>query len=211
MTDKYMSLEKGLNQKEVNMGAEAVITEATSYLPVSELIKSQLKGLEWAFNNLLDLTEEQEETILKESERLGRWTEVHERVEQKNIEHLQARIKKLEKLSAERLVIVDEFTHFSETEYKLIRDRDSAHLTLPHILLDAHEIQSGHNRVRHAEGLISQLPKNHDGRNSWLLNYGRGLESQEKRRALADSDLAEDRKISVWDERTQSLGIRGGK
>jgi hypothetical protein len=28
--------------------------------------------------------------------------------------------------------------------------------------------------VRWAEGLIRQLPANHDGRNSWLLNYGTG-------------------------------------
>lgn len=34
------------------------------------------------------------------------------------------------------------------------------------------EIQSGEDRVRWAEGLILQLPMNHDGRNSWLINYG---------------------------------------
>lgn len=34
------------------------------------------------------------------------------------------------------------------------------------------EIQSGFNRVRFAEGLILQLPEDHDGRNTWLLNYG---------------------------------------
>lgn len=33
------------------------------------------------------------------------------------------------------------------------------------------EIQSGHDRVRWAEGLIRQLPETHGGRNSWLLNY----------------------------------------
>lgn len=35
------------------------------------------------------------------------------------------------------------------------------------------EIQSGMDRVRWAEGLIKQLPEDHEGRNSWLLNYGR--------------------------------------
>lgn len=35
------------------------------------------------------------------------------------------------------------------------------------------EIQSGLDRVRFAEGLIRQLPEDHDGRNTWLLNYGR--------------------------------------
>lgn len=34
------------------------------------------------------------------------------------------------------------------------------------------EIQSGLDRQGWAEGLIQQLPKDHDGRNSWLLNYG---------------------------------------
>lgn len=34
------------------------------------------------------------------------------------------------------------------------------------------EMQCGLNRVRWAELLINQLPKDHDGRNSWLLNYG---------------------------------------
>jgi len=40
------------------------------------------------------------------------------------------------------------------------------------IALDRFEIQSGLDRVRAAEGLIRQLPDNHDGRNTWLLNYG---------------------------------------
>jgi hypothetical protein len=42
------------------------------------------------------------------------------------------------------------------------------------IYLNAAEIQSCLDRVKWAEGLILQLPKNHDGRNSWLLNYGVG-------------------------------------
>ena len=40
------------------------------------------------------------------------------------------------------------------------------------IHLNKAEIQSGLNRVKWAEALIRQLPENHDGRNSWLLNYG---------------------------------------
>lgn len=40
------------------------------------------------------------------------------------------------------------------------------------------EMQSGLTRVRNAEGLISQLSVNHDGRNTWLLNYGTGPEAQ---------------------------------
>jgi len=42
------------------------------------------------------------------------------------------------------------------------------------IVLDAAEVQSGVDRVRWAEGLIRQLPETHDGRNSWLMNYGKG-------------------------------------
>lgn len=34
------------------------------------------------------------------------------------------------------------------------------------------EKQSGLSRVRFAELLIEQLPEDHDGRNTWLLNYG---------------------------------------
>lgn len=50
------------------------------------------------------------------------------------------------------------------------------------ILLSAAEVQSGLTRVRWAERLIEQLPANHDGRNSWLLNYGTGEAAQELRR-----------------------------
>jgi len=34
------------------------------------------------------------------------------------------------------------------------------------------EIESGLSRVKWAELLIKQLPEKHEGRNSWLLNYG---------------------------------------
>jgi hypothetical protein len=43
------------------------------------------------------------------------------------------------------------------------------------ILKTPHEMQSGCDRQRHAELLIEQLPEDHDGRNTWLLNYGRGV------------------------------------
>jgi len=36
------------------------------------------------------------------------------------------------------------------------------------------EIQSGLTRVRAAENLILQLPSDHGGRTTWLLNYGTG-------------------------------------
>lgn len=41
------------------------------------------------------------------------------------------------------------------------------------IQLNPAELQSGLDRVYWAELLIKQLPEDHDGRNSWLLNYGR--------------------------------------
>lgn len=41
------------------------------------------------------------------------------------------------------------------------------------------EIQSGVTRVKWAEGLIRQLPEDHDGRNNWLLNYSAVYEFDE--------------------------------
>lgn len=49
------------------------------------------------------------------------------------------------------------------------------------IKLNSAEVQSGSSRVRWAEGLIAQLPKTHEGRNSWLMNYGIRGESDEIR------------------------------
>lgn len=50
------------------------------------------------------------------------------------------------------------------------------------IKLTKAELQSGTNRQSYAEALISQLPTYHDGRNTWLLNYGIGEESVEMRK-----------------------------
>lgn len=49
------------------------------------------------------------------------------------------------------------------------------------IKLNNAEIQSTYDRVKSAEGLILQLPKEHDGRNTWLLNYGISDEAKELR------------------------------
>ena len=43
------------------------------------------------------------------------------------------------------------------------------------------EAESGFDRVRWAESLIVQLPPEHEGRNSWLLNFGTGEEASGKR------------------------------
>jgi hypothetical protein len=39
------------------------------------------------------------------------------------------------------------------------------------------EAKSGFDRVRWAEMLILELPKTHEGRNAWLLNFGSGDEA----------------------------------
>ncbi len=67
------------------------------------------------------------------------------------------------------------------------------------IFLSPAECSSGQDRVKWAEGLIRQLPVEHDGRNSWLLNYGRSDEAlvlQAKRKA-------------VWDEEHNCLASAG--
>ena len=46
------------------------------------------------------------------------------------------------------------------------------------IILTKHEVQSGSTRQKWAEELILQLPKDHNGRNSWLLNYGTSDEAK---------------------------------
>lgn len=51
-----------------------------------------------------------------------------------------------------------------------------------HYVLTPVEIQSNLTRVRCAELLILQLPNDHDGRNTWLLNFGIGEEAQERRK-----------------------------
>lgn len=50
------------------------------------------------------------------------------------------------------------------------------------IKLNKAEIQSNLTRVEWAEGLILQLPKTHEGRNSWLLNYGTKDEAEALRK-----------------------------
>lgn len=49
------------------------------------------------------------------------------------------------------------------------------------VLFSGAETASKLSRVKWAEGLIRQLPKNHEGRNSWLMNYGKSEEADEIR------------------------------
>ncbi len=43
------------------------------------------------------------------------------------------------------------------------------------------EVQSNLDRQRAAEILILQLPETHDGRNTWLLDFGASIEAQQLR------------------------------
>jgi len=52
------------------------------------------------------------------------------------------------------------------------------------INLNEAEIQSGYDRVSYAENLILQLPTDHDGRNTWLLNYGKSKEGKKFRKNM---------------------------
>lgn len=58
-------------------------------------------------------------------------------------------------------------------EYAYARPAPGVPNPIGHIALTPAEIQSGMDRVRWAENLIRQLPEDHDGRNSWLLNYSK--------------------------------------
>ena len=54
-----------------------------------------------------------------------------------------------------------------------------------------HEIQSNTSRVKSAENLIWQLPVTHDGRNTWLLNYGTSAEAVDRRKRRGLSFIRE--------------------
>lgn len=75
------------------------------------------------------------------------------------------------------------------------------------IELSRAEVQSGQSRVRWAEGLILQLPIDHEGRNSWLLNYGVGTEAKKLRADDYEDYVSENLvpRILKWDERTECL------
>ena len=75
------------------------------------------------------------------------------------------------------------------------------------IKLSKAELQSGSTRVDWAEGLIEQLPPTHDGRNSWLMNYGTRKEARSIRARVEKEDAerwADPRKLD-WDHETDCL------
>lgn len=75
------------------------------------------------------------------------------------------------------------------------------------IKLSNHEVQSGLSRVGSAEGLIQQLPKDHDGRNTWLMNYGTRQEARELRANDAQKAKDDNRvpRELVWNNETECL------
>ena len=50
------------------------------------------------------------------------------------------------------------------------------------IKLSSVEVNGRFSRVTIAENLIKQLPTDHDGRNTWLLNYGKSEEAKKLRK-----------------------------
>jgi hypothetical protein len=75
------------------------------------------------------------------------------------------------------------------------------------IKLSKHEIQSGLTRVGNAEGLIEQLPDTHDGRNTWLMNYGVREEAQKIRAndAQKSKDANYTPRVLTWNDETECL------
>ncbi len=70
-----------------------------------------------------------------------------------------------------------------------------------YLKLNSQEIQSGLNRVSNAEGLIEQLPVEHEGRCTWLLNYGVRYEAAQRRK----------NRSLHFHESTMSAELRGKK
>jgi hypothetical protein len=64
--------------------------------------------------------------------------------------------------------------------------------------LDDPEIKSGFDRLRWAENLIRHLPVQHDGRNSWLINYGTGPDVDD----IYAQAVGEDQRFSLAPGRT---------
>lgn len=90
------------------------------------------------------------------------------------------KIKELEESNSQRWKWYQE----KEAEVEILKAKLEEKFTLEkgkYIQLNGAEIQSGSNRQKYAELLIEQLPKKHEGRNTWLLNYGTGQEAKERR------------------------------
>lgn len=74
------------------------------------------------------------------------------------------------------------------------------------IRLTGAEIQSRQNRVKWAETLITQLPVEHEGRNSWLLNYGTQNEAKARREEKGIKFNEEYQAAEISPKETQKSG-----
>lgn len=77
-------------------------------------------------------------------------------------------------------LVDDQLLLLSEKSERVIESHEINNFTLnppePSALIDGK-----YDPLRWAEGLIKQLPENHEGRNSWLLNHGHDNRKPEKR------------------------------
>lgn len=76
------------------------------------------------------------------------------------------------------------------------------------IKLNPAEIQSGLDRVRWAEGLIEKMSRCHEGRNSWLMNYGINSEAiglRKERSIEWDAITRSAKTVSVADQKPASV------
>ncbi len=63
------------------------------------------------------------------------------------------------------------------------------------IQLTKAEVQANYDRVRWAEGLIEELPRDHEGANSWLLHYGTGRRAVEIQTQHLERQQAKHREV----------------
>ncbi len=75
-----------------------------------------------------------------------------------------------------------------------------------YIKLSEAELQSGLDRVTHAELMIAQMPRDHGGANTWLLNYGKGTRGVDLRERHGVKFIEQTRCA----ETTNSKGKDGG-
>ena len=95
--------------------------------------------------------------------------------------------------------ILDDETEILESILKKLNPPKSHNIgkSIEVMVLNEVEVQSRRDRIYWAESLILQLDAYNEGRNSWLLNYGRGELGEHLR----------DRRNIEWDEVTQSAKV----
>jgi hypothetical protein len=133
---------------------------------------------------------------------VAEWCEIVERVEDKtnnsSMKILDKIIEKFERKIEKEKSKSDDKKNYQKIDY-LKESLDELQLLTHVIVLNNVEQRSKLTRVLSAEHLIQQLPKEHQGRNSWLLNYGVEEESIQMR---VSRNL-------LFDETTQSCELAG--